>query len=900
MELDAQVVFEIQQKLKESVENQPGILYQSNASVYQSKNTIFYFGISVEKHQIIHYELNKVEENGAIAPLLEFCQKARSIGDICDFLQEKFPDIERQDCLEFAQELIQSTLLISTLDRCYFEINPLQYLKGELNSIDSPSGPLLQNLLHELNSNTQVNCQEVFAKVVEQLAKMDIEIDPNEVLFHAKSIRCSEEAQPVNLSQKLLNELIEARRILSQLFRTRNDQFENFKTSFEQRYGQLKMPLLEVMNPLSGLGYTQGNESVADLEEVKGITANKNPSRNLVLTALESQLLSILQQEPKKKSIDLKDVQLLGHPPLNFKSSLAFTTILDNGKSVLLQEFTELSASRYINRFAPGHPELAQFIEDKLVRFETQAYEKAGVLPVEFVHIPEVRMGNLLQYEHHRPAEINCVYPGKKDIKQIQLEDLDIQLIEGQFILTSRSLNQVIQPMISNSINPNYSPINVYNFLFDLQGQNEHFDLFYRWGGLENILQYFPRIQFKNVIFSPASWKLSFAKVNSHDALVQWLEENELPNRVWVSKELKSDEKFVVDLNSSIGLEILLQELERKSELYLSEILGLENAFVQDENGAPYQHELLIPLINYKYQANRPLQPSGDSSKIKERFLPGDEWLFFKIYCANDTVEKLLQKPIGQLMHKLKELDLISKSFFIRYGDPSFHLRLRFEMNENASWESVLAITREYLKPWTDSGEISKIVLDSYEREINRYHPQTIEYCEDLFSSDSQLVQQFLENYPDRKFDFCLLGIDHYLDLFEFDLKQKCELLELTAMGFFREHGGKKELKLSLDKKYRDLSKRMTKLFLSESDGIELKSLLSSYTAEMKLGADQILNAGLDKDELNGVIESLIHMFLNRVLTSNPRYNEMFIYAMLSRQYEKLKIFEEKQITFEF
>jgi hypothetical protein len=44
----------------------------------------------------------------------------------------------------------------------------------------------------------------------------------------------------------------------------------------------------------------------------------------------------------------------------------------------------------------------------------------------------------------------------------------------------------------------------------------------------------------------------------------------------------------------------------------------------------------------------------------------------------------------------------------------------------------------------------------------------------------------------------------------------------------------------------------------------------------------------LPRKETLEVVASLIHMFLNRLLTSNPRYNEMFIYHIMAKHYKRV------------
>lgn len=50
----------------------------------------------------------------------------------------------------------------------------------------------------------------------------------------------------------------------------------------------------------------------------------------------------------------------------------------------------------------------------------------------------------------------------------------------------------------------------------------------------------------------------------------------------------------------------------------------------------------------------------------------------------------------------------------------------------------------------------------------------------------------------------------------------------------------------------------------------------------------EVMKIKLSREETFGIVSSLIHMFLNRLLTSNPRYNEMFIYYNLAKHYRRI------------
>ena len=70
---------------------------------------------------------------------------------------------------------------------------------------------------------------------------------------------------------------------------------------------------------------------------------------------------------------------------------------------------------------------------------------------------------------------------------------------------------------------------------------------------------------------------------------------------------------------------------------------------------------------------------------MKRSFMPGDEWLYFKIYTGTKTADAILTNIIKPITEKLIKNNIIDQWFFIRYNDPKNHLRIRFHFNKQNS-----------------------------------------------------------------------------------------------------------------------------------------------------------------------------------------------------------------------
>ena len=69
---------------------------------------------------------------------------------------------------------------------------------------------------------------------------------------------------------------------------------------------------------------------------------------------------------------------------------------------------------------------------------------------------------------------------------------------------------------------------------------------------------------------------------------------------------------------------------------------------------------------------------------IQRTYIPGDQWLYFKIYTGFKTADLLLREVIPRIANQLLAGHIISKWFFIRYSDPELHLRLRFCLQDTS------------------------------------------------------------------------------------------------------------------------------------------------------------------------------------------------------------------------
>ena len=68
---------------------------------------------------------------------------------------------------------------------------------------------------------------------------------------------------------------------------------------------------------------------------------------------------------------------------------------------------------------------------------------------------------------------------------------------------------------------------------------------------------------------------------------------------------------------------------------------------------------------------------------IPRTFIPGSDYVYFKIYSGTKSADEILSRVVGPLTTMLIDAGAISKYFFIRYSDPT---------DRNMVWFSVISI----------------------------------------------------------------------------------------------------------------------------------------------------------------------------------------------------------------
>ena len=146
-------------------------------------------------------------------------------------------------------------------------------------------------------------------------------------------------------------------------------------------------------------------------------------------------------------------------------------------------------------------------------------------------------------------------------------------------------------------------------------------------------------------------------------------------------------------------------------------------------------------------------------------FICGSEWLYMKIYSGPRTIENILVNKVFPLLMSLLKNGIIDSFFFIRYTDPNYHIRLRLHFDNTNNIGIVLNKFNQILDSYVCDFIISRVIIDVYNREIERYRDKYIIDVERLFFYDSKFILNYILTNSENEDEKWLIPIK-YIDLF--------------------------------------------------------------------------------------------------------------------------------------
>lgn len=284
---------------------------------------------------------------------------------------------------------------------------------------------------------------------------------------------------------------------------------------------------------------------------------------------------------------------------------------------------------------------------------------------------------------------------------------------------------------------------------------------------------------------------------------------------------------------------------------------------------------------------------------VRRTLLPGTECLYLKLYCSANNCDYLLREVVLPFVDEQRRESVLDHWFFIRYGAPDWHLRLRFFGEPAYLLGKVLPHFSAAAAAALAAKRLYRLEVGTYSREVERYGGiAAMPLAESLFASDSDAAVALLnmldstEHLQDR-WRIAVAGVDRLLDDFGFDIAGKLAMMVRLSAGYEAEFQIGKPFKESLSRRFRSERWGLQSL-LAAAPGIgALQARAQEVFAQRSARNRTIVaayNAAFDHDRyrFEEAVEAMVHMHLNRLLRSAQRAQELVIYNFLQRLYRSV------------
>jgi lantibiotic biosynthesis protein len=888
------------------------IKFYPNTSIYPIGEELRYIEYNYQKTRRIH-QISSVDFSEYLRIVMSVAQGGATLGELTSSILNE--DVSEDESHAFVLELIESQVLINELepsvcgDELLFQlINTLSKISEEKTFLINEKSWSIKTLVEflrqiqtQLESIDSVEFNDVnkYLDFANELKILGVETDLGK-LFQTDLVRKTEVCQ---VDRSILSDVKETAKFLNKIsFKQGETKLEKFAKAFYERYEDAEIPLQFALDTETGIGYLQPNE----LQERGKISWNRVD---------EVLLEKIIQsREQKTQEITLTDDDFKGMKEnwTDQQDTISFIVeLIQYGEQIktVFSSTGSSSAANLLGRFCHADNEIDSVVREIIQKEEN--LKPTGTILAEIVHLPESRTGNILMRPTLREYEIP--YLSKASVStdyQITPDDLFVSVRGNNVILRSKRLNKIIIPRLTNAHNFSSNSLPMYNFLCDLQTQHHRGGIWFSWGALEQAYQFLPRVNYKNTIISSAKWVLQksdfehLLKINEDDALNKsiklWQKQWNMPQNIQL---VDYDNELLIDLNNILSVKTFLNTIKKRDSIQLTEFLFTkENCLVTDAENSHFTNQFVFSYYRNEKLVEKDtlyrLPEIKSIQTVKRTFVTGEEWLYFKIYSGEKTADSFLKYGLAPALEVLKSKGLINKWFFIRYSDPKTHIRIRFQVSSPADISEITQILKENCSYFLENRLIWKLQTDTYNRELERYGASSIELAEAFFNENSEQILALLSTFEEGdekredeiRWFFGLKGIDVLLDCF--GLLQKKQLLENLAEGFGKEFNLNIDLKKQLGERFRKERGMITNSLKSEDlleDDMKYTfNILYSNKEKSNVIAQSILKLqqlNALEVNLNDLLGSYIHMFMNRLFIKNQRQTEMIQYHLLWHYY---------------
>ncbi len=843
--------------------------------------------------EIRSYHLVAVEVTDHLDAVLDRARDGATLAAIGDMLAAD-PELARDEIEDYLTELVAAQVLVPTLAPRVTGAEPSTVVTEMLAAL--PSGRATATILSDTTrrlaaiDDAHGAPPDAYRAIARDLAALPVEVDLAR-LFQADLHVAMPEA---SLGPRVVTALEQAFALVKRLAppRPTTDAWSKFREAFATRYETREVPLVEVLDEESGIGF---GDAPADLAQAPLVHDLAFPGRfgaaQVAWSGRNARLVTLIGDAARAGALEIEltaaDIDALAAPTEAVFADtvhLGATLIASSAEAIDRGEFQlrlnglgGASATRMLGRFCHGSPEITALVGE-LVAHEQAAATDA--IFAEVVHLPEGRVGNILLRPVLRAYEIPYLgASGAEPDRQLAISDLLVSVSGDRVVLRSRRLGKEVRPRMATAHNYTMRSLAIYRFLCSHETQHTTSST-WSWGVLED-MPFLPRVRHGNLILSRARWLLRKPDL---DQLAKTRERRRLPRWVVVAD---GDHEMPIDLDNPIAVESFQNLVKGRSFVGLVELLPDPDQLAVHGPEGRHAHELVVPFVCEAFAAVPPMRVAPVA--VVRRFAPGSEWLYAKLYAGTASAETVLREVVAPLVRDTLARGVADRFFFIRYTDPDHHLRLRFHGDPRRLAGELLPALHACVEPAIARGLVWRMQLDTYEREVERYGgDQGIELGEALFAADSEAVLAIVDDTAgDRgaqaRWRLAACGLDLLMADLGLDLPARLALTTSLRDSFGAEMGMDTAFQRRLGDKFRTVRVELAAMIAGEPHPafVERSHKLAPIAAALR-------TAPLERTRMD-LVGSYLHMHVNRMLASLQRRQELVLYDFLRRHYDGVR-----------
>ena len=899
------------------------LTFSPNTSLHRSTDRWHYVESTAAKNGRSHH-LVAIDDTDVLRLTLERARHGATRAALAEALVAD--DVSMDDARDYVDELVTSQILVSELECPVTGDEPLGALIETLRQRggDAAAERLAETAaaLDAIDAAPPGVSPARYGDIARSLESFGVPIAAAR-LFQVDLVK---PAASSVLGSAIVDEIARGIDVLRRLTpKPLNDPLARLRAAFSERYQDREVPLFDVLDEETGIASAldeqRDREPSALLDD---IAFHAPPDETVVWTQREKTLLHRVGEllAANRTELSLGDDDLVGleathaWPLPSAYSAMATVIATPAGLAdprpdfrVLLRAVSGPSGVSLLGRFCHADATLTDRVRAHIRAEEATAPDAVFA---EIVHLPEGRIGNILARPVLRDFEI--VYLGRSGApldRRLPIDDLRLSIEGERFVLRSARLGRRVIPRLTSAHNYMAQSVALYRFLCLLQIEHCASSVAWSWGPLE-ALPFLPRVTTGRLVLARARWLVTAEEIETlcettgagrYEALQHWRHSRRLPRWVVLADY---DNTLVIDLENIVAVDSLLQMLKDRHDATLIECYpGPAELCAAGPDGL-FAHEVVVPFTQDAADRSSAASVTAGTRRAAvptdtRQLLPGSAWTYVQLYTGHAAADRVLADVVGPLSRKLTANGTVDRWFFIRYTDPSHHLRWRLHATTRRAQTTIRNAVERRTADLRDRGLVHRVAYDTYEREIERYGGiEAAGLAEELFWADSEAVLDVLAALAEHgnprhgRWQSAILGVDALLaDLgLDFDAR-------LAAMRRTRKQWGERlhvnaDVRRDLARKYRAMQSDLVPLLERRFDSTPpLAAVADVLEVRSRRQREMVMRLrSLEQDQRLGVplfmlADSYVHMHLNRLFRAEPNLHEVVIYDFLVQLYTR-------------